>query len=221
MNSKELRYLDDNNSIVAHETPGVELTLAQKQKVKAIRIEGYWVTYGRANAASASGSTLLTDFVLTPSVRLNLQSVSRVLCGSPHTPILLEGPTSAGKTSLVKFLAEATGNTCVRINNHEHTDLSEYVGQYQFVGSKLVFKDGPLTQAMRHGWWVILDELNLAPSEVLEARNRVLDANKELYIPETNETVGAHANFRLFATQNPAGSVYGGRKALSTALRNR
>lgn len=67
---------------------------------------------------------------------------------------------------------------------------------------------------------MILDELNLAPSEVLEALNRLLDDNRELYIPETNETVRPHPNFRMFATQNPSGA-YGGRKPLSQAFRNR
>ena len=32
---------------------------------------------------------------------------------------------------------------------------------------------GVLVEAMRQGHWVILDELNLAPTEVLEALNRV------------------------------------------------
>ncbi|KAJ2907670.1 AAA ATPase midasin, partial [Coemansia aciculifera] len=74
--------------------------------------------------------------------------------------------------------------------------------------------------ALRHGHWLVLDELNLAPSDVLEALNRLLDDNRELVIPETQETVRPHPHFMLFATQNPAG-LYGGRKALSRAFRNR
>lgn len=75
-------------------------------------------------------------------------------------------------------------------------------------------------QALRKGWWVVLDELNLAPSEVLEALNRLLDDNRELYLTETQEIVKPHSNFMLFATQNPPG-IYGGRKVLSKAFRNR
>ena len=73
---------------------------------------------------------------------------------------------------------------------------------------------------MQEGSWVILDELNLAPTEVHEALNRVLDDNRELFIPETGETIKARPGFRLFGTQNPPG-VYGGRKVLSRAFRNR
>jgi midasin len=70
---------------------------------------------------------------------------------------------------------------------------------------------GVLVQAMRRGEWIILDELNLAPSEVLEALNRLLDDNRQLFITETGITVTAHPRFMLFATQNPPG-LYGGRK---------
>lgn len=60
----------------------------------------------------------------------------------------------------------------------------------------------------------------MAPSEVLEALNRLLDDNRELFIPETQQVVKPHPNFLLFATQNPPG-LYGGRKVLSKAFRNR
>ena len=79
---------------------------------------------------------------------------------------------------------------------------------------------GVLLQAMRKGFWIILDELNLAPSDVLEALNRLLDANRELFVPECQEIVKAHTSFMLFGTQNPPG-YYGGRKTLSRAFRNR
>ena len=99
--------------------------------------------------------------------------------------------------------------------------MQEYTGGYSSdVNGSLSFQDGILVRALRRGHWVILDELNLAPSEVLEALNRLLDDNRELYLPEIDETVKPHPNFRLFATQNPSGA-YGGRKPLSRAFRNR
>ncbi|KFK27090.1 hypothetical protein AALP_AA8G332700 [Arabis alpina] len=85
---------------------------------------------------------------------------------------------------------------------------------------KLVFHEGALVKAVRDGHWIVLDELNLAPSDVLEALNRLLDDNRELFVPELQETISAHPNFMLFATQNPP-ALYGGRKILSRAFRNR
>ncbi|XP_015604930.1 midasin [Cephus cinctus] len=179
-----------------------------------INFEGYWVVRGKMTPETPK------NYILTASVRRNLKDLVRVV-SIGKIPVLLQGDTSVGKTSLITYLAKASGHTCVRINNHEHTDLQEYVGSYVADETgKLVFREGVLVEAMRKGHWIILDELNLAPSDVLEALNRVLDDNRELFIPETQQTVKAHANFMLFATQNPPG-LYGGRKVLSRAFRNR
>lgn len=165
-------------------------------------------------------ATVQTDYIRTPSVDRNLLNLARA--ASMHRfPILLQGPTSSGKTSMVEYLAKSTGNKFVRVNNHEHTDLQEYLGSYATDDDgRLDFREGVLVQALRHGHWIVLDELNLAPSDVLEALNRLLDDNRELLIPETQEIVRPHPGFMLFATQNPAG-LYGGRKRLSRAFRNR
>ena len=160
------------------------------------------------------------SFIRTVSIGKRLKDIARVLVGGKH-PILLQGPTSAGKTSLVSHLARVTGYRLVRINNHQHTDISEYLGSYVSNASgALVYREGVLVEAVRNGWWIVLDELNLAPSEVLEALNRLLDDNRQLFLPETQETVTAHQSFQLFATQNPPG-LYGGRKVLSKAFVNR
>jgi midasin len=134
---------------------------------------------------------------------------------------LLQGETSCGKTSAIEYLAKATHNKCIRINNHQHTDVEEYIGSYvPDKTGKLQFQEGALVEALRNGYWIILDELNLAPSEVLEALNRLLDDNREIFIVETQTYVKAHPNFRLFGTQNPS-EGYAGRKELSEAFKNR
>ncbi|KAJ9568543.1 hypothetical protein OSB04_004509 [Centaurea solstitialis] len=162
----------------------------------------------------------LENYVLTASVREQLSNLARAIFIGRY-PVLLQGPTSSGKTSLVQYLAAITGHEFVRINNHEHTDLQEYLGSYiTDATGKLVFQEGVLVKAVRHGYWIVLDELNLAPSDVLEALNRLLDDNRELYVPELCETIHAHPDFMLFATQNPP-TFYGGRKMLSRAFRNR
>ena len=189
-----------------------------------ILINPFWIHSGKEDqvdwADPSSSSNGKPKFVLTPSATSNLRRLCQAVASGPWS-ILLEGPTSAGKTTLVEYLAARCGHRCVRINNHEHTDIQEYTGSYAADSKgKISFQEGILVQALRKGHWVILDELNLAPSEVLEALNRLLDDNRELYLPEINEVVKPHENFRLFATQNPAGA-YGGRKPLSRAFRNR
>ncbi|ORY83905.1 P-loop containing nucleoside triphosphate hydrolase protein [Protomyces lactucae-debilis] len=139
-------------------------------------------------------------YILTPFVEKNLLNLVRA-SATRKFPILLQGPTSSGKTSLVEYLAKRTGHNFVRINNHEHTDLQEYLGGYTSdAHGALVFQEGLLVQAV--------------------PLNRLLDDNRELLIPETQEVVKPHPNFMLFATQNPPG-LYGGRKHLSRAFRNR
>ncbi|KAF3780443.1 Midasin [Nymphaea thermarum] len=172
-------------------------------------------------ALEASSSDLFCKhYVLTESIKGHLNSLARAAFVRRY-PVLLQGPTSSGKTSLVRYLATIFGHRFVRINNHEHTDLQEYFGSYVAdTSGKLAFQEGILVEAVRKGYWIVLDELNLAPSDVLEALNRLLDDNREIFLPELQETVKPHPDFMLFATQNPPIS-YGGRKVLSKAFRNR
>jgi len=177
-------------------------------KDEYVMFEHFWIEKGSQPVPEKPPE----NYIITPSVRAHIASIARAVV-SGRCPVLLQGPTSTGKTSMVEYLAICTGHKFVRINNHEHTDVQEYLGSY--VGDqsgKLVFKEGPLVEAVRHGDWVLLDELNLAPSEVLEALNRLLDNNRELFIPETQTVVKAHPHFMLFATQNPPG-LYGGRNS--------
>lgn len=179
-----------------------------------VQFKHYWMKHGPHEIVPQP------HYIITPFVEKNMLNLVRATAGR-RFPVLIQGPTSAGKTSMINYLANITGHKFVRINNHEHTDLQEYLGTYVSDSTgKLVFKEGVLVEALRKGHWIVLDELNLAPTDVLEALNRLLDDNRELFIPETQEVVHPHPDFMLFATQNPPG-LYGGRKVLSRAFRNR
>ena len=179
-----------------------------------IQFKQYWIAQGGHPIQEQP------HYILTPFVERNLLNLVRAT-STRRFPILLQGPTSSGKTSMIEYLASISGNKFLRVNNHEHTDIQEYLGSYTSgADGKLQYQDGVLVRALREGSWIVLDELNLAPTDVLEALNRLLDDNKELFIPETQEIVRPHENFMLFATQNPPG-IYGGRKILSRAFRNR
>ena len=180
-----------------------------------VRFGPFWLRRGSMR------TELDSRYVITPSVQAKLSDLARVVLTHRY-PVLIQGPTSSGKTSAIEFLAGQTGHRFIRINNHEHTDIQEYLGTYVTdpKTGNLVYQEGLLVTAVRQGHWIVLDELNLAPTDVLEALNRLLDDNHELVIPETQEVITPHPNFILFATQNPPG-LYAGRKVLSRAFRNR
>ena len=111
-----------------------------------VLVRDYWLRKGLADC-------VVDEFyVITDCVSANLKDLARVVSAASF-PVLIQGETSVGKTSLIQYLAHATGNKCVRINNHEHTDIQEYVGSYGAdpETGALVYQDGVLVEAMRKG----------------------------------------------------------------------
>ena len=87
------------------------------------------------------------------------------------------------------------------------------------------WQDGLVIQALRNGWWLLLDEVNLAEAQILERLNSLLEAHPSLVLTEHgNEVFGdkgtpIHPSFRIFGTMNPA--EYAGRSVLSPAYKDR
>jgi midasin len=85
-------------------------------------IKPFWLVAGPLDQVdwSEGANPGTPKFILTESMSTNLRRLARVVAAGPW-PVLLEGPTSAGKTTLVEYLAARCGHKVVRINNHEHT----------------------------------------------------------------------------------------------------
>lgn len=164
------------------------------------------------------------NLIEIPTTMKTLGKIAK--CVEVDEPMLMVGPTAAGKTSMVRYMARLTNNNFRRFNLEHQTDVSEFIGGYiPKPGGKpgeFVWKDGILVDAMKKGDWVVFDEINLAQPAILERINSLLDADRTITLTEKgNEVVHAHPNFRVFATMNPATAQYAGRKDLSLAMRNR
>jgi midasin (ATPase involved in ribosome maturation) len=85
-------------------------------------VQGYWIMCGNEPLPDEAGPSV-EGFILTATVRAHLRAVARALTMQRQCPVLLQGPTSSGKTTLVEYIARTTGHKTIRINNHQHTDL--------------------------------------------------------------------------------------------------
>lgn len=138
-----------------------------------------------------------------------------------NLPILLMGESGTGKTSAIRYMANETKNGLRRVNLNGGTTADELVGRLLINEKGTYWVDGILTEAMRNGEWIVLDEINAALPEVLFVLQSVLDDDGYLVLTEKDdkEIVHKHKNFRLFATCNPP--EYAGTKELNKALLSR
>lgn len=84
------------------------------------------------------------------------------------------------------------------------------------------FVEGSLVKAVQNGYWVLLDEINLANAETLECLAGLLEGREgsiSLLEKGDKKPVRRHPNFTLFACMNPSTDV--GKKDLPAGLRNR
>jgi len=138
-----------------------------------------------------------------------------------NLPILLMGESGTGKTSAIRCMAHDTNNGLRRVNLNGGTTADELVGRLLINEKGTYWVDGILTEAMRNGEWIVLDEINAALPEVLFVLQSVLDDDGYLVLSEKDdkEIVTKHKDFRMFATCNPP--EYAGTKEMNKALLSR
>jgi MoxR-like ATPase len=168
--------------------------------------------------------------VLTCTTKENLQKI--IEGTSNPVPQLLEGATGVGKSAVIDEAAKQTGNKLVRFNMSSTISIDDLLGKVT-----LEFKDGreqfgfieqPFTVAFKNGFWLLLDELNLAQDMVLQAIEQAIDTKQLILNDVSNaenfgaEPIHMHRDFRLFATQNPnSGHFKGKREPLSESFLTR
>lgn len=156
---------------------------------------------------------------VTPSSELLIDAITALSMGKN---ILLKGPTGAGKTKFAETLSNLFNQPMFSVNCSVDLDAESLIGfktlVYENDKQQITFIPGPVTQAMNHGTFLYIDEINMAKPETLPLINGVLDYRRTVTNPFTNEMITAKTGFNVIAAINEG---YIGTVPLNEALKNR
>jgi nitric oxide reductase NorQ protein len=118
-------------------------------------------------------------------------------------PLLLKGPTGCGKTRFVRYMAEKLGRALITVSCQEDLSAADLTGRYLLEGGETVWRDGPLTTALRQGAICYLDEVVEARADVLTVLHPLTDDRRSLPLERLGETLEAPDDFLVVVSYNP------------------
>lgn len=154
------------------------------------------------------------DFIPTDEAKIRIAQI--LLAEKAGIHLLISGPTSSAKTFSVLaafqiFKENDPSKKLVRKNLSEDSTRDDIIGSicYNDDENKFIFQPGPFTEAFKKGYWILLDELSLAPPSVLQSIEAALDSGR-LTVQEIGGTreINMNENFFLVCTMNPNSDEY-------------
>jgi nitric oxide reductase NorQ protein len=128
-------------------------------------------------------------------------------------PVLLKGPTGAGKTRFVEYMSwrlhnrdamsHADGVPLITVACHEDLTASDLVGRYLLEGDETRWIDGPITRAVKVGAICYLDEIVEARKDTTVLIHPLTDYRRLLPVEKRGELLEAADGFLLVMSYNP------------------
>jgi MoxR-like ATPase len=166
-----------------------------------------WKFYHRLVLIHDEPTSLALIPKLDESYYFNREFTTSLIDGVYHNDrILLTGHKGVGKTSIVEQMASRINQPVIRINMNGETRISDFLGKITLLKDKTFYQYGVLPTAMKNGWWLICDEIDMAEPNILSLLYPVLEKNGKLVLKENEgEVIVPHPNFRIFGTSNSIG----------------
>ncbi|GAB4073084.1 MoxR family ATPase [Barrientosiimonas marina] len=160
-----------------------------------------------------------SDLYVPPEQDLLIDAITALSMGKN---VLLKGPTGSGKTRFAETLSSLFNQPMFNVNCSVDLDAESLMGfktlSYEENQQVIDFVPGPVTNAMKHGTFLYIDEINMAKPETLPLINGVLDYRRTITNPFTEEIITAEDGFGVVAAINEG---YVGTVPLNEALKNR
>ncbi len=133
------------------------------------------------------------------------------------------GDTGVGKSKLIQYLAQETNTPLMAPCGHAEVTVESLLGCMTAVNGSTVWQDGVLPEAMRKGYWLMIEEINALDPGIAKALNEVLDSRSvTITIAGRPRVVKASGAFRLICGTNPPDNpIYKGIEAMSFELMDR
>lgn len=134
--------------------------------------------------------------------------------------VLIYGPTGPGKTTAVEAWAAARGLRMATVSGNASMESRQLFGGFIPDGiGGYGWIDGPVTDVVRNGGVLLLDEMNFISPKIYTTLYPLTDGRRCItLLDHMGETIVAHKDLTIFATMNPD---YVGTTPLNFAMRNR
>ncbi|RNF26019.1 putative dynein heavy chain [Trypanosoma conorhini] len=140
--------------------------------------------------------------ILTPTSESNFNNLKVALDSS--NAVLIQGDIGCGKSFLANTLADRYGakETLIQVNVDDSFDSKDLLGKFSATDTPGAFEwiPGPLTSAVENGFWILLEDIDLASFDVFSVLLSLLEEST-LFLPEKNRRIHSHPNFKIIATQ--------------------
>ncbi len=141
------------------------------------------------------------------------------LAAARKLPVLLKGPTGCGKSRFVRFMAERLGRPLITVACQEDLGAADLTGRWLLEGGSTVWRDGPVTRAVREGAICYLDEVIEARADVLTLLHPLTDDRRSLPLDRLGEELTAPDGFMVVVSYNPG--YQGAHRQLKESTRQR